>query len=65
MDTAQKYQFYNPNASNINATLYLIAAHQKTEPRDPANTLSINEVNNAIFDNVFVKEYCVEFDGVR
>ena len=60
VDTAREFQLDISSASNINSPLYLIAAHQKTQRPDhanPANNLSNNRFNNAIFDHVDVRKY--------
>ena len=57
VDTAREFQIDKSSASNIKSPLYLIAAHQKTQradPAKPANNLSNNRFNNAIFDHVEV-----------
>ena len=51
------------SASKIKAILYLIAAHQKPQRDYPARPS--NQFNNAVFDNVDVRRYFVEIDGVR
>ena len=68
VDTPREFQLDISSASNINSPLYLIAAHQKTqrpEPANPANNLSNNRFNNAIFDHVDVRKYYSEIDGIR
>ena len=68
VDTAKEFQVDISSASNINSPLYLIAAHQKTQrpdPANPANNLSKNRFNNAIFDHVNVRKYYSEIDGIR
>ena len=68
VDTAREFQLDISSASNINSPLYLIAAHQKTQradPANPANNLSNNRFNNAIFDYVNVRKYYSEIDGIR
>ena len=66
INTAKEFQLDLSSASNINSPLYLIAAHQKTERLDAAgNRLSKNRFNNSIFDEVEVRKYYVEIDGVR
>ena len=68
VDTAREFQLDISSASNINSPLYLIAAHQKTQradPANPANNLSNNRFNNAIFDHVNVRKYYSEIDGIR
>ena len=67
-DTARELQIDILSASTINSPLCLIAAHQKTqraELADPANNLSNNRFNNAIFDHVEVRKYYSERDGIR
>ena len=59
VDTAREFQIDISSASNINSPLYLIAAHQKTQrpdPANPANNLSNNRINNAIFDHTDVRK---------
>ena len=66
VDTAKEFQLDLSSASNINSPLYLIAAHQKTERLDAAgNRLSKNRFNNSVFDEVEVRKYYAEIDGVR
>ena len=68
VDTAREIQVDMSSASNINSPLYLIAAHQKTQrpdPANPANNLSNNRFNNAIFDHVDVRKYYSEINGIR
>ena len=68
VDTAREFQIDISSASNIKSTLYLIAAHQKTQrpdPANPANNLSNNRFKNAIFDHVEVRKYYSEIDGFR
>ena len=68
VDTAREFQVDISSASNINSPLYLIAAHQKTQrpdPANPANNLSNNRFNNAIFDHVNVRKYYSEIDSIR
>ena len=68
VDTAREFQIDLSSASNINSPLYLIAAHQKTQrpgPANPANNLPNNRFNNSIFDDVEVRKYYSEKDGVR
>ena len=67
-DTAREFQIDISSASNIEGPLYLIAAHQKTQkadPVEPADDLSKNRFNIALFDLVEVKKYYSEIDGVR
>ena len=68
VNTAREFQVDISSASNINSPLYLIAAHQKTQrpdPANPANNLSNNRFNISIFDDVEVRKYYSEIDGVR
>ena len=68
VDTAREFQVDISSASNINSPLYLIAAHQKTQRPDPANpakNLPNNRFNNSIFEDVEVRKYYSEIDGVR
>ena len=61
--TGNEYQLDIGSASDINVPLYLKVAHQKTQRENPARPP--NQFNNAVFDNVGVKRYFVEIDGVR
>ena len=63
VNTGNEYQLALGSASNINIPLYFIVAHQKTQRDIPARPP--NQFNNAVFDNVDVKRYFVEIDGVR
>ena len=68
VDTEREFQLDISSASNTNSPLYLIAAHQKTQrpgPANPANNLSNNRFNNAIFDHVDVRKYYSEIDEIR
>ena len=68
VDTARDFQIDISSASYINSPLFPIAAHQKTQRPDPANTavnLSNNRFNKAIFDHVEVRKLYSEIDGVR
>ena len=68
VDTAREFQVDISSASNIDSPLYLIAAHQKTQrsdPANPANILSNNRFNNALFDHFDVRKYYSEIDGFR
>ena len=68
VDTAIEFQIDISSASNLITPLYLKAAHQKTQrpdPANPANNLSNNRFNNAIFDHVETGKYFLEIDGVR
>ena len=59
MDTARKYQLDIASASNINSPQNLMATHQKTQspdPAAPADNLSNNRFDNAMFDNYTVKK---------
>ena len=62
VNTGNEYQLEIGLASNINTPLCLIAVHQKTIRENPARPP--NQFNNAVFDNVDVKRYFVEIDGV-
>ena len=48
-----EYQLDIGSAFKINVTIYLLAAHQKTQRDNPAKPS--NQLNNAAFDNVDVK----------
>ena len=63
VNTVNEYQLDVGSASNISISLYLIVAHQETQRENPARPP--NQFNNATFDNVDVKRYFVEIDGVR
>ena len=63
VNTGNEYQLDIGSASNINIPLYLIVAHQKTQRENPARPPT--QFNNAVFDNVNVKRYFVEIEGVR
>ena len=68
VNTGKGFQLDTGSSSNINAPIYSIAAHRKTEginPAHPAVNLSNNRFNNSIFDNATVKTYYAEIDGVR
>ena len=68
VDTAREFQVDISSASNINSPSYLIAAHQKTQrsdPANPANILSNNRFNNALFDHIDVRKYYSEIDDFR
>ena len=68
VDTANEFQINVISASNNNSPLYLIAAHQKIQRPDPADltiNLPNNKFNNAFFDQVKIREYYAEIDGVR
>ena len=68
--TGKEFKLDFSSSSNINAPISLIAAHQKTQHIDPASTtnprakLPNNRFTNATFDNVSVKQYFVENDGI-
>ena len=62
-NTGNEYQLDIGSASIINIPFYLIVAHQKTQRDNPARPP--NQFKNAVFDNVDVKRYFVEIDGVR
>ena len=67
VDAAREIQIDISSASNINSPLDLIAAQQKTQRPDlanPANNLINNRFNNSIFDQVEVRKYYSEIDGV-
>ena len=61
--TGNEYQLDIGSAPNKNIPLYLIVAHQMTQRETPARPP--NQFNNAVFDNVDVKRFFVEIDGVR
>ena len=67
----QKFQLDIGSSSNINAPLFLIAAHQKTQrtnldsTTNPPAKLSNTRFNNAIFDVLNVEQYFVEIDSMR
>ena len=63
VNTGNECQLGIRSASEIRAFLYLIAAHQKTQRDNPATPS--NQFNNAVFDNLDVRRYFVEIDGVR
>ena len=63
VNTGNEYRLEIGSASNINIPLYLIVVHQKTQRDNPARPP--NQFNNAVFDNVDVKRFFVEIDGVR
>ena len=68
VDTAEEFQLDISSASNINSSLYLVAAHQHTQRLDPPNSainLSKNRYKNAILHPVKVGKYYAEIDGVR
>ena len=62
-NTGKEYQLDIGSTPNKNNPLYLTVAHQKTQRDNPAKPP--NQFNNAVFDNVDVKRYFVEIDGVR
>ena len=65
--TGKQFQLDIQSSSVVNAPLFFIAAHQKTERIDPAE-LAKNLWNKrfkmAIFDNVSFKKYFAEIDGI-
>ena len=68
VNAAKKFQIDISSASNINSPLYLLATHQLTQRVDPGDDtliLSKNRFDNPIFDNVKIRKYYVEIDGVR
>ena len=68
VDEAKEFQIDISSVTTIKTPLYLVAAHQQTQrpdPANPANNLSNNRFNNAIFDLVKVRKYHSEFDGAR
>ena len=61
VDTQLEYQVDNGSAQILNSLKYLLVAHQTA-----ARTGNQNKANNiAIFDNLNVREYHVDIDGVR
>ena len=60
VNTQLEYQVDIGSAQNINSPKYLIIAHQ-TAIRAAGGKLQ----NNAIFDNLAVRKYHVEIDGIR
>ena len=62
VNTGNENQLDIGSASNINMPLYLIAAYQKNQRENPARPQ--NQFHNAVFDNVDVKSYFVDIDGV-
>ena len=62
VNTGNEYQLNKGSAPNINIPLYLLVAHHKTERENPARPP--NQFNNAVFDNVDVRRFFVEIDGV-
>ena len=63
VNTGNEYQTDIVSAYIINVPFYLIAAHKKTQRDNPARPP--NQPNIAIFDNVDLKRYLVEIDGIR
>ena len=64
----KKFQLDINSALNVNAPFFLIAAHKKTkrlDPADPARKISNCRFNNSTFDNVTLKKYFEEIDGIR
>ena len=55
VNTGNEYQLDIGSASNINVTLYLIVAHQKTQRANPARPP--NQFIDAVFDHVDFKRY--------
>ena len=53
VNTGNEYQLDMVSASKIKVPFYLIAAHEKTQPDNPAR--SPNQFSNAVVDNVDVK----------
>ena len=54
------------SARNENSLLYLNAVHQENQETERENPMRpSNQYNNAIFDNVDVRRYFVEIDGIR
>ena len=68
--TGTEFQLDIGSSFNINATFCLIAAHQKTQRNNPIGTddppakSSNNRFSTSICDNVTVKNYFVEIDGM-
>ena len=61
VNTGFEYQVDIGSSANINSPKYLIVAHQ-TAARSGAS----NKANNiSIFDNLDVRKYFVEIDGIR
>ena len=68
VNAAKEFQIDISSASNINSPLCLLAAHQLTQrvdPDDDTQILSKNRFNIAIFDDVKVRKYYIEKDGIR
>ena len=63
VNRGNEYQLDIGSVSNINIPVYLIVAHQKTQRDNPARPA--NQFNIAVVDNVYVKRYFVEIDGIR
>ena len=49
------------SAQQVSSPKYLISAHQTKERIDSAN----NNINNAIFDHLNLRNYYVEIDSIR
>ena len=60
VNTGLEYQLDIGSAQNINSPNYLIIAHQSA-----AGAAGGKLVNNAIFDNLDVRKYFVEIDGIK
>ena len=61
IETQLEYQVHIGSAQNINSQKYLLVAHQTA-----ARIGVPNKANNvAVFDNLDVRKYFVDFDGVR
>ena len=60
VNTGLEYQVDIGSAQNINSPKYLIIAHQTA-----AGAAGGKLVNNAIFDNLDVRKYFVEIDGIK
>ena len=60
-DTQVEDQFDIECAHKIKSPKYLIAAHQTADGSAPPNKAN----NTAIFDNLDVRKYLVELDGIR
>ena len=62
-NTGQEHQPEIGSASSLNSPLYLIAVHQQKEHDNPAR--QSNHSKSTIYDNVEVRNYIVEIDGIR
>ena len=60
VDTQLEYQVDIGSVQNINSPKYLIVAHQTASKRGVPNKSN----NIAIFDNIDVRKYHVDIDGV-